>query len=325
MQNTFYRLKHVDTKKMDEIVNKMRDDLHELTSGTVSSQDAMEYARKLIHDAEPIERKPELVAWGVYDPYRMPMDARVDFFYMPTYLAVSILANIMLYNPQEIAFIDKYEDTLKRGLLASCGRKFSGHGYESLKGLIDCMEIFVEAKIFLFVQRYPDLCPVFSKLIRGVLRYLETGLEKQNLKCAWGTDYSERVVAILPEMKRQYSKKRVFVYGTLMRGNINHKTYMSNCKFIGDAILHGYSLYELGGFPGVKPNRGDTVKGELYEVDSQVLQTLNHLESEGSMYSLETGKVKVLGRVVPNTFVYVYLHSVDENARIKSDEQPWRF
>lgn len=324
MKNTFYRVEHVDIQEMESIVSKMCDDLQEISSGTLTSQEAIEYARKLVHDAEPLERKPELVAWGVGDPYKMPGDVRIDFFYMPTYLAVSILVNVFLNYPQEVASIDNYEDILKRGLLTSIGRKFRGHGYGSLEGLIDCMEVFVEARIFEFVQKYPDFCSEFSSLIREVLRGLEIYLEKKSLKNAWGTDYSDRVLAILPKMQRQYFKKRVFVYGTLLRGNSNHRSYLKSSKFLGEAILYGYSLYDLGGFPGIKRRRGDSVKGELFEVDSEVLERLNCLESEGSLYSLETVRVEVQGRTISNVFVYVYLLSVDENSRIEMVKQPWR-
>lgn len=76
----------------------------------------------------------------------------------------------------------------------------------------------------------------------------------------------------------------VFVYGTLMHNQSNHQSYLKDQKYMGQAILSGYSLFDLGSFPGVIQEQGGKVLGELYEVDSQTLRKLDLLEGNGTLY-----------------------------------------
>lgn len=74
---------------------------------------------------------------------------------------------------------------------------------------------------------------------------------------------------------------KVFVYGTLKNGFYFHKEYLSGDKsnFLGPALASlDYSLY-IDGMPHlVKEKAEKPVKGELYEVDSEVLKRLDSLE-----------------------------------------------
>ncbi len=83
---------------------------------------------------------------------------------------------------------------------------------------------------------------------------------------------------------------RVFVYGTLKQGQYFHDEYLAEGKsnFLGSAhTTDDYSLY-ISSLPNMVRERSDTgVKGELYEVDENVLKTLDKLEGHPMMYKRE--------------------------------------
>lgn len=77
-------------------------------------------------------------------------------------------------------------------------------------------------------------------------------------------------------------KKLLFVYGTLKQGHIRNK-YLAGQRYLGTAALKPtYRMVVLGGYPALVPpqegDEGNKVRGELWEVDSQCLQTLDGIE-----------------------------------------------
>ena len=75
----------------------------------------------------------------------------------------------------------------------------------------------------------------------------------------------------------------VFTYGTLMKGQSrNH--ILKDCKYIGDAILDDYGLYEVGTYPAAVPMKGFKVYGEIYEINDVIKQELDYIEGEGYLY-----------------------------------------
>lgn len=69
---------------------------------------------------------------------------------------------------------------------------------------------------------------------------------------------------------------RVFVYGTLMRGEENHEPFLAGSRFVCHAELPGYALYKVDScYPGIVPEEGERVKGEVYEVDTGTLTLLD--------------------------------------------------
>lgn len=75
--------------------------------------------------------------------------------------------------------------------------------------------------------------------------------------------------------------QRVFVYGTLKRGQYFHNRYLGNdqSEFVGEAVASpDYSLY-IDGMPHLVREKTDIqCKGELYLIDDDVLKTLDSLE-----------------------------------------------
>ena len=70
---------------------------------------------------------------------------------------------------------------------------------------------------------------------------------------------------------------RVFVYGTLRKGDSRYGV-LDDCKCIAEeAYLDGYVMLHLGGFPGIISGDG-RVLGEIYEIDSTILARLDSIE-----------------------------------------------
>jgi gamma-glutamylaminecyclotransferase len=77
---------------------------------------------------------------------------------------------------------------------------------------------------------------------------------------------------------------RVFVYGTLLAGERNHHL-LAGARLLGTTRTHrGYSLHDLGHFPGLVGGGQQAVTGEIYEIDEPTLAALDRLEGHPSFY-----------------------------------------
>lgn len=86
--------------------------------------------------------------------------------------------------------------------------------------------------------------------------------------------------------------KTVFVYGTLMKGQRAHDK-LGQAEFIGKGVLRDYRMFDLGAFPGIQPCKGESVIGELYSVEDDVISLIDEYEGKGNLYSRETVYVNV--------------------------------
>lgn len=76
---------------------------------------------------------------------------------------------------------------------------------------------------------------------------------------------------------------RIFVYGTLRRGEYAHDliSRSSQSQFLGEhKTSHKYHLYDQGSFPGIAINETmeGGVFGEVFEVDDACLRDLDRYE-----------------------------------------------
>ncbi len=75
-------------------------------------------------------------------------------------------------------------------------------------------------------------------------------------------------------------KEKLFVYGTLKRGQPLHHL-LKGARFWGEAEVRGFRLYDLGPYPALRPgNPQERVQGELYEIPASLLKTLDRVEDE---------------------------------------------
>jgi gamma-glutamylcyclotransferase (GGCT)/AIG2-like uncharacterized protein YtfP len=108
---------------------------------------------------------------------------------------------------------------------------------------------------------------------------------------------------------------RVFVYGTLRRGQRNH-ALLETSRFIGEAAtLRTYWMITTGAFPvvldAVPADFGGpplVIAGEIYHVDDAVLEQLDRLERKGQAYDRKLTDVDEAGRKVQ---AHIYIGVAD--------------
>ena len=98
--------------------------------------------------------------------------------------------------------------------------------------------------------------------------------------------------------------ERVFVYGTLRRGQRNH-ALLGSGRLLGPFITRPlYTMLDLGAYPAVVPGGSTAVTGEVYAVDAQILASLDRLEGYPRLYTRE-----ILETPYGNAWLYIYLGS----------------
>ena len=112
-------------------------------------------------------------------------------------------------------------------------------------------------------------------------------------------------------------RTKIFVYGTLMKGMVNH-AFLKDSKFVGKAEVSGFDMYLLGNYPGVINGSG-RVKGEIYEISDITLKDINELEGEGYLYV----KTKVKTIEGDEVLLYVYNKSIQYKPKIPYEMQPY--
>lgn len=187
---TFYRPAQVNIGEFQNIIMKLEHDFYVICAEEADEKNICEYALTLLKQAKPLKKNSEMYFIGLDDPEKMPSDARVDFFYRPTYLAAAIVMKVYMMIP---GLLNEKADILAfRGiLLGSTGRVFKGHGFDDLKGLIDTLDIFTRADASEFIRRYPDYCLDFTNLFRESIVMIKDRLLNESVCNEWGEDYSE--------------------------------------------------------------------------------------------------------------------------------------
>lgn len=334
MKNKFCPTKKTCLKTWDEILTGMREDLVTLTKGDVDEAEARTCLNDLLSQALPARHDPDMLFLCFDLPENMPGDARVDYLYTPTYLAAAIAMGILTRFP-EIADGEYLAgsgtmptDTAMRilsGVMLGCTQRgFSGHGYDAMSGRLDALEIFIKADALRFITEHPALCPEFNRCFLRTFSECRAACDRGQLVGMWGEDYAERFSELLKSDGADLSRfdprnlakafgpdaDYVFVYGTLMRGQAAAEK-MSGAMFLGDALLDGYAMYDLGAYPGIVPAEGDRVFGQVYLADAALMAELDVYECVGELHRRETASVTVAGLAL-QAQVYVYIKSVSK-------------
>jgi gamma-glutamylcyclotransferase (GGCT)/AIG2-like uncharacterized protein YtfP len=122
-------------------------------------------------------------------------------------------------------------------------------------------------------------------------------------------------------MEKRMSKRNIFVYGTLKRGNYNNYilTHSNKCdgKFIKEATIPastGLAMVDFGGFPAVYISEEPTdIIGEIWEIDwEEGGPWLDALENYPRMYN--RGITEIAGM---DCIVYFMHHNYDSQPKIK--------
>ena len=250
-------------------------------------------------------------SFKLFCSFNIPSDARVDFCYIPTYLATAALMKAYLSEPE--SFTEKEITALSDGLKMSTARNLRGHGYEGLKGQIEAVNIFMKAGLNEFMDLHHSLCPEFSEMIDKIVSAFADMEAQGKFTGSWGESYEDEIRAI----NQYFRQRKVFVYGTLMKGETNHD-FLQNATFLDKTVIEGYDMYKVGWYPAIIDGEGLAI-GEVYSVPVEDMASIDSLEGEGSLYEKRCVRITVNG--VPDfAFVYVYLDDCSDLSKIPS----WR-
>ncbi len=79
-------------------------------------------------------------------------------------------------------------------------------------------------------------------------------------------------------------QQRVFVYGTLLRGQVNNDLLAGAACLGSHRTAAAFTLYNLGTYPGLVRGGVTAVVGEVYRVDGATLRRLDELEEYPRLY-----------------------------------------
>lgn len=83
-------------------------------------------------------------------------------------------------------------------------------------------------------------------------------------------------------------RARVFVYGSLLSGEANHRE-LAGATLVGPAATSPvFTLVDLGPYPALLRGGVQSVKGELFLVDAGVLARLDAFEGHPELYTRAT-------------------------------------
>ena len=120
-------------------VDNMQLALNNLSAGLLSDAQLIDYARGLINNQRTNPDSPFYGAWRVIpgDDKKIPADARVDFIYTPTYIAVAFLCRLSLEHPAAAKQLAGLRQAIHHGMAFATGRNLSGAGYDRTGGLVN--------------------------------------------------------------------------------------------------------------------------------------------------------------------------------------------
>lgn len=105
---------------------------------------------------------------------------------------------------------------------------------------------------------------------------------------------------------------RVFVYGSLKKDYYNHK-YIQNCRFISNNTICGYNMkYDKSNKYPFLFKGNYCIKGQVYEIDNNILNILDELEQNNIVYKREE-------IVIDNFKTWIYLTINDSFDYIEKD------
>lgn len=301
MNCTFYRPATTNLTEFENIIGKLSYDLHLLETQKHDEWSVYTYFCSLSQHAEPLEKNPAMRFFGLAAPESMPSDARVDFFYRPTYIATAFMMKAVLMYPSlmnEATFLDSELDftvdtvkqTLAACMLACTGRGFDGAGVLRLK---DCIKLFEDADADVFLNKYPEMCPEFTKLYRERKSFVESGMVDH--REAWY--YHRAPIANEPE----------YVWYACYGSNVNRdrfKDYINRCSDNTPPVedrpyVFKHNIYfaksaarwDNGGKAFLDDTRHGSAYGRIYKITRAQYEEVKRMEGRDYTKLLNLGMV----------------------------------
>ena len=287
MKNSFYRPEHVNTEEFFRILDAMREDFRQIQNS--DEDETAVYLAELLPQARPLVHNKEMCFFGLDDPNHMPGDARVDFFYGPTYLAAAMIIRALNRFPdlpertqaRGIMPAEEWKDRAARILNACTGRGFQGSGFDSYRELLRCMDLFVDAGVFRFLEKFGDLSPKFTELFRHTWKELEKDSLKDSVIRGFGEDFTEKVKALVQWAKMGDGCRYYLAYGS----NIESAQMLKRCpsaELVGTTMLKDWRLMfkksGSGYYLTIEEAKGKSLPAVIWKVSPEGEKMLDRYE-----------------------------------------------
>ena len=80
-------------------------------------------------------------------------------------------------------------------------------------------------------------------------------------------------------------RRRLFVYGTLLSGEVNAHRLTGALRIGAAATVAGFDLLDLGGHPALRAGGRTSVRGELYLVDDGIVAALDEFAGHPTLFT----------------------------------------
>lgn len=209
-----------DIKQMSSRVQAMKDVLSNIDGDTFGSSkytaDLTLYCQSLIKGQRSSLGRTKAGSWSVAPSDEgMPTDARVDFIFTPTYVAVAILCRVLLDYPWIAIQIPGYYRSLRRGLNFCAHRQLAGSGYEAIQGMLDAFVVLAIGKVPVLLERVPRLSPQLAKIINQLEEHLRDTVLRDVVVDQWGEDLTSGYQAALETLYLYRDKELVESVGEI--------------------------------------------------------------------------------------------------------------
>lgn len=115
-------------------------------------------------------------------------------------------------------------------------------------------------------------------------------------------------------------KNLIAVYGSL-RKNLGNHYLIENSEYLGNFKSNPeFSLYSLGGFPGLKENGKTSVEMEVYAVNDAVANNVDALEGYSPNRVATFYDKKPIDTPYGEASVYIYVNDIPEDRLVKSGD-----
>lgn len=341
----FYRLNLTEQPHaLSELYRNVETWRKELTSIFLSSDDLSAQVLAEIIDSLLACQDEDGLCRLLIDESTPPSDARVDFWYWPTYfLTASLIREQLIADQTGGELPSAWSQGLNSGLSAATTRRFAGHGFEDEDVRIEVLNFYLDAGLWPFLAVHGSEHPEFTQLVTEILSQQRQALLSGHTHLGY-SDYAQPWQDL---QARTGGISHLFVYGTLMTGQIAQYKLSSHegCKLEGQAFLTGYRLYDLGAYPAIVSsesgdcpvgddlvlgsessvqNRGPAlVNGELYRIEDEQLDELDRYEGEGDLYNRIASVVQMVDGQREIAWIYEYNYPVNPSQEVPLGLQPW--
>ena len=122
-------------------------------------------------------------------------------------------------------------------------------------------------------------------------------------------------------MEKNNDKSLIAVYGTLRRGCGNYEHLLKNADYMGTFKSEPtYSMYSLGGFPGVKEGGSTSIILEVFAVNAEEAKNVDNLEGYSTSTVPYFYDKKEIDTPWGNAGIYIYVKQPDEDRLIVSGD-----